>query len=261
LRRLAAFVSATGSAGTIAAGDYLKKRHGARIAAVEALECPTMLNNGYGEHNIQGIGDKHIPLIHNVMNTDMVVGVSDRVTDQLNLLFNSDVGRHYLRNRRKLDPTLVASFADVGISGFANIVAAIKLAKQFRYGPDDVIVTVATDSASLYNSEQDNYCAKHFGADFDEVNAGEIFGACLSSLATDNVVELTDQLRRQIFNLGYYTWVEQQGVSVEDFERRRSQSFWDGIADSLPEWDRLIEEFNAEVSGANTIEAVGKANS
>jgi cysteine synthase A len=261
LRRLAAFVSATGSAGTIAAGDYLKKRHGTRIAAVEALECPTMLNNGYGEHNIQGIGDKHIPLIHNVMNTDMVVGVSDRVTDQLNLLFNSDVGRHYLRNRRKLDPTLVASFADVGISGFANIVAAIKLAKQFRYGPDDVIVTVATDSASLYNSEQDNYCVKHFGADFDEVNAGEIFGACLSSVATDNVVELTDQLRRQIFNLGYYTWVEQQGVSVEDFERRRSQSFWDGIADSLPEWDRLIEEFNAEVSGANTIEAVGKANS
>ena len=260
-RRLAAFVSATGSAGTIAAGDYLKKRHGTRIAAVEALECPTMLNNGYGEHNIQGIGDKHIPLIHNVMNTDMVVGVSDRVTDQLNLLFNSDVGRNYLRNRRKLDPTLVASFADVGISGFANIVAAIKLAKQFRYGPDDVIVTVATDSASLYNSEQDNYCAKHFGADFDEVNAGEIFGACLSSVATDNVVELTDQLRRQIFNLGYYTWVEQQGVSVEDFERRRSQSFWDGIVDSLPEWDRLIEEFNAEVSGANTFEAVGKANS
>ena len=260
-RRLAAFVSATGSAGTIAAGDYLKKRHGTRIAAVEALECPTMLNNGYGEHNIQGIGDKHIPLIHNVMNTDLVVGVSDKVTDQLNLLFNSDVGRTYLRNRRKLDPALIASFADVGISGFANIVAAIKLAKQLHYGPDDVIVTVATDSASLYDSERDSYRDKHFGNGFDEVNAGEIFGSCLTSVATDNVVELTDQLRRQIFNLGYYTWVEQQGVSVEDFERRRSQSFWDGIADSLPAWDRLIEEFNAEVSGANTFDMAGKAKS
>ena len=131
-RGLAAFVSATGSAGTIAAGDYLKKRHGTRIAAVEALECPTMLNNGYGEHNIQGIGDKHIPLIHNVMNTDVVIGVSDRVTDQLNLLFGSDAGRNYLRDRRKLDGELVASFADVGISGYANIVASIKLAKQLR---------------------------------------------------------------------------------------------------------------------------------
>src|SRR3989440_5804170 len=119
-RRLAAFVSATGSAGTIAAGDYLKKRYGTRIAAVEALECPTMLNNGYGEHNIQGIGDKHIPLIHNVMNTDVVIGVSDRVTDQLNLLFRSDVRRNYLQNRLKLGRQLVASFAAVGISRFAT---------------------------------------------------------------------------------------------------------------------------------------------
>ena len=258
-RRLAAFVSATGSAGTIAAGDYLKKRHGTRIAAVEALECPTMLNNGYGEHNIQGIGDKHIPLIHNVMNTDIVVGVSDRVTDQLNLLFGSEAGRKYLQQRRKLDAGLVKSFAHVGISGYANIVAAIKLAKQFHYGADDVIVTVATDSGALYDSERDEYRNRHFGGTFDEVNAGEVFGSCLTSAATDNVVELTDQLRRQIFNLGYYTWVEQQGVSVEDFERRRSQSFWDGIADSLPEWDRLIEQFNAEASGSNEAGTASKA--
>src|SRR5271169_4240231 len=260
-RRLPAFVSATGSAGTIAAGDFLKKRHGTRIAAVEALECPTMLNNGYGEHNIQGIGDKHIPFIHNVMNTDVVIGVSDRVTDQLNLLFGSDVGRKYLKNRRKLDGELVSSLSDVGISGFANIVASIKLAKQLHYGENDVIVTVATDSASLYDSEREDYRAKHFGGSFDEVNAGEIFGSCQTTIATDNVMELTDQLRRQIFNLGYYTWVEQQGVSVEDFERRRSQSFWDGIANSLSQWDRLIEEFNAEVSGSNLIDAASKAKS
>ena len=95
--RLAAFVAATGSAGTIAAGDYLKSVHGTRIAAVEAVECPTMLCNGYGEHNIQGIGDKHIPLIHNVMNTDFVVGVSDRSSDALNLLFNDAVGRDVSR--------------------------------------------------------------------------------------------------------------------------------------------------------------------
>jgi cysteine synthase A len=250
-KRLAAFVSATGSAGTIAAGDYLKKRHGTKIAAVEALECPTMLNNGFGEHNIQGIGDKHIPLIHNVMNTDVVIAVSDRVTDRLNLLFGSETGRRYLKARQKLDDKTISAFDDVGISGFANIAASIKLAKLLHYGPDDVIVTVATDSASLYASERDNYRAKHYPSGFDEVNAGEIFGSCLQSLATDNMIELTDFERRRIFNLGYYTWVEQQGVSVEDFERRRSQSFWNEIADSLPVWDRLIEEFNADAQKAS----------
>ena len=106
--RLPRFVSATGSAGTIAAGDYLKERHGTKIVAVEALECPTMLENGYGEHNIQGIGDKHIPLIHNVMNTDVVIGVSDRATDALNLLFNDSAGRAYVAGRRKIDPEVRA---------------------------------------------------------------------------------------------------------------------------------------------------------
>ena len=97
--RLAAFTSATGSAGTIAAGDRLKDEYGAAIVAVEALECPTMLENGFGEHNIQGIGDKHIPLIHNVMNTDVVCAVSDRATDELDVLFNTDAGRAHLTDR------------------------------------------------------------------------------------------------------------------------------------------------------------------
>ncbi|HZD28696.1 MAG TPA: pyridoxal-phosphate dependent enzyme, partial [Xanthobacteraceae bacterium] len=142
-RRLAAFVAATGSAGTIAAGDYLKSRHGAKIAAAEAVECPTMLCNGYGEHNIQGIGDKHIPLIHNVMNTDLVVGVSELASDSLNLLFGGNVGRSYLAGRRKIDPDVVRTFDDIGISGLANIVAAIKVAKHLDFGGDDVVMTVA----------------------------------------------------------------------------------------------------------------------
>src|SRR5207248_2669204 len=94
--RLAAFVSASGSAGTLGAGDHLKERYGTKIVAAEALECPTMLSNGFGEHNIQGIGDKHIPFIHNVMNTDLVVAVSDRATDHLSLVFASGAGREYL---------------------------------------------------------------------------------------------------------------------------------------------------------------------
>src|SRR3954454_24090550 len=207
-RRLAAFVSATGSAGTIAAGDYLKKRHGTRIAAVEALECPTMLSNGYGEHNIQGIGDKHIPLIHNVMNTDVVVGVSDAASDSLNLLFRSDSGKNYMRSRRKIDDQLLDAFSDVGISGLANIVAAIKVAKHLDFGPNDVVMTVATDSAALYASEAEKFAARKYAEGFDEVGAGEVFSRHMAGIEDDHVLELRHVDRKRIFNLGYYTWVE-----------------------------------------------------
>ena len=245
--RLAAFVSASGSAGTLAAGDRLKELHGTKIAAVEAAECPTMLCNGYGEHNIQGIGDKHIPLIHNVMNTDVVIAVSDATTNSLNLLFRNEVGRRYLTARRKLDPALVRQFEQVGISGLANVVGAIKLAKHLDFGPDDVVMTVATDSASLYASESDRFMARRYPAGFDDVSAGEIFSRHVEGLVDDGVLELRHIDRKRIFNLGYFTWVEQQGISIEDFDRRKNQSFWQDLAASIPAWDRLIQQFNAEV--------------
>jgi cysteine synthase len=244
--RLKAFVSATGSAGTIAAGDHLKAKHGTLICAAEAAECPTMLNNGYGEHNIQGIGDKHIPLIHNVMNTDFVAAVSDLASDSLNLLFQGNVGRGYLTGRRKIDPAVVAAFDDVGISGFANIVAAIKLARHCDLGADDVVMTVATDSAQLYGSERQDFLKRAYPDGFDEVNAGEIFSRHLEGVVDDHTLELTHGERKRIFNLGYYTWVEQQGVSLDDFDRRKDQTFWRGLVDGAPAWDRVIEQFNAE---------------
>jgi cysteine synthase A len=249
--RLTAFVAATGSAGTIGAGDYLKSAHGTRIAAVEAIECPTMLYNGYGEHNIQGIGDKHIPLIHNVMNTDFVVGVSDRSSDALNLLFNESTGRDYLTQRQKIDPTVVKQLAHIGLSGIANIVAAIKIAKRLELDASDALITIATDSAALYRSERASFMRRHYAGGFDEVNAGEIFGQCLQGIADDHVHELTHIDRRRVFNLGYYTWVEQQGVSVEDFDRRKDAAFWKGLQDSIPAWDRLIAEFNADTGARN----------
>jgi cysteine synthase len=248
--RLAAFVAATGSAGTIAAGDYLKARHGTKIAAAEAIECPTMLCNGYGEHNIQGIGDKHIPLIHNVMNTDLVVGVSDLASDSLNVLFGGNAGRSYLVGRRKIDPEVVRTFDDIGISGLANIVAAIKVAKHLDFGAEDVVMTVATDSALLYASERERFLARRYADGFDEVNAGEIFSRHLEGIADDHMLELTHFDRKRIFNLGYFTWVEQQGVTLDDFERRKDQRFWRSLVETIPMWDRLIEDFNAEVGAA-----------
>jgi cysteine synthase len=248
--RLAAFVAASGSAGTLGAGDYLKSELGAKIVAVEALECPTMLYNGYGEHNIQGIGDKHIPFIHNVMNTDLVVGISDRGTDALNLLFNSEMGKRYLAGRRHLDPALLARLDSLGLSSIANVLAAIKTAKRLGLGAEDAIVTVATDGAAMYASEREKYAAVRYPRGFGEIDAGEILGAHLQAVADDHVIELSRIDRERIFNLGYYTWVEQQGVPLEEFDRRREQSLWCGFQAAILRWDALIEAFNAE-AGVN----------
>ena len=228
----------------MAAGDYLKEKHGTRIIAVEASECPTLLRNGFGEHNIQGIGDKHVPLIHNVMNTDIVVGVSDRSTGALDLLLNSGTGLSYLAGRRHIDSQLLDGLKFIGASGIANLVAAVKTAKRLELGEGDVILTIATDSAELYGSERRKFLAAHYPDDFDPVSAGEVFGQHMLGTADNDVLELTHAERSRIFNLGYYTWVEQQGVPLEAFEQRRVQGFWADLRRAAPAWDALIAEFN-----------------
>jgi cysteine synthase len=242
--RVRAFVSATGSAGTLGAGDYLKAQYGSRNVAVEALECPTMLYNGYGEHNIQGIGDKHIPLIHNVMNTDVATAVSDRATDSLGLVFNTDAGRRYLVERRHVPEAIVSGLASLGFSSICNVVAAIKTARYFDLGTDDLILTVATDGGAMYASEWEKLTRKHFGGRFDAIGAGEAFAQHLLGASTDHYLELGERDRARIFNLGYYTWVEQQGVPISEFNARRDPRFWDGLGSAVSAWDELIREFN-----------------
>lgn len=242
--RLRAFTSATGSAGTIAAGDRLKDELGAQIVAVEALECPTLLENGFGEHNIQGIGDKHVPYIHNVHNMDYVAAISDRSTDALDLLFNHPEGQAYLRERKGLPDALVTSLSSMGFSGIANVLAAIKLARYRGFGPDDVVITVATDGAAMYGSERAKALEGRFGGRFDRIAAAETFGEHLAGVRTDHLLETTHVDRTRMFNLGYFTWVEQQGVPLPEFVARREQAFWRGLRGLVPQWDAMIEDFN-----------------
>lgn len=246
--RLAAFVSATGSAGTIAAGDRLKESHGSAIVAVEALECPTMLENGFGEHNIQGIGDKHIPLIHNVMNTDVVVAVSDRATDELGVLFNTAAGRAHLAERAGVPDDVIASLGHFGLSSICNMVAAIKTAKLRSLGPEDAIITVATDGAAMYPSERAKTIDQRFRGDFGAVEAAATHARNLLAVDTADMIECGARDRARIFNLGYYTWVEQQGTPIDVFEARRSQEFWRGLRRFLPVWDEMIVDVNDRVA-------------
>ena len=244
-QRLAAFVSASGSAGTLGAGDYLKERFGSRIVSVEALECPTMLYNGFGEHNIQGIGDKHIPLIHNVMNTDVVVGISDAATDGLFMAVGAEAGQSQLLSQGVPAET-VDSLRHFGLSSWCNLLAAIKTSKQLKLGTDDWLVTVATDGSELYHSERDRLATTRYGGSYDAASAaaGDI-EQHLTGATTEHTEVLDDISRERIFNLGYFTWVEQQGVSIEDFVARKQPEFWDELHAMAPALDAAIVEFNA----------------
>ncbi|MFH1263001.1 MAG: pyridoxal-5'-phosphate-dependent protein subunit beta [Pseudomonadota bacterium] len=251
--RLRAFVSCSGSAGTIAAGDYLKEKFGSLIVGSEAVECPTMLYNGFGEHNIQGIGDKHIPYIHNVMNMDVAVGITDKATDTLDVLFNTEAGREYLTQRKGVPAEIVNRLSLLGFSSICNILSAIKTAKYYQMNARDVVVTVATDSAAMYGTEREKALKKYFPKGFDTVEAAETYGRHMAGTQIDHLRELSFHERHRIFNLGYYTWVEQQGVTVEEFNARRKPEFWTELQTRIAAWDKMTEEFNKKTGALDRI--------
>lgn len=233
----------TGSAGTIAAGDYLKEQYpGSLITASEALQCPTLLNNGFGAHRIEGIGDKHVPWIHNVKNTDMVVAIDDAAAMGLMRLFNEETGQEYLY-KQGVSPDLIQQLPSLGISGIANVLSAIKMAKYYEMTERDVLLTVATDSMEMYRSRVQELRTEE--GDFTELAAAAAFHRYLLGTTTDNMQELSYQDRKRIHNLKYYTWVEQQGRTFEEIQAQwYDEEYWTGLRGRTAEIDRLIEEFN-----------------
>ena len=241
-----AFVSSTGSAGTIAAGDRLKASiPGARIAAAEALQCPTLLCNGFGAHRIEGIGDKHVPWIHNVKNTDVVIAVDDRDCMNLLRLFNEKEGRSLLASRG-IPTEIIGQLPLLGISGLGNLLASIKLARYFEYSERDVIFTVLTDSLDLYGSRLAELTASE--GPFDRDAAVAAWAGSLAGQRADNVLELTWPERKRVHNLKYYTWIEQQGKSLPELNAQWSDDgYWTSVQAQAPRIDALIDEFNREV--------------
>jgi cysteine synthase len=241
--RPAGFVSATGSAGTIAAGDYLKKKFPElKIAAVEALQCPTLLRNGFGEHRIEGIGDKHVPWIHNVRNTDMVIAVDDEDCISLLRLFNEEAGLKHL-TANGLNEAAAANLPLLGISGICNLLAAIKLAKYHELGSRDVVFTVFTDSFDMYRSRRAELNAAR-GA-YTRERAAVDFGRRLEAAAVAHMRELSFDDRKALHNLKYFTWVEQQGRTSDELRRLWDPDFWDETYARVDEWDEWIAQFNA----------------
>ncbi len=238
-------VVTTGSAGTIACGDYLKQRFpGSKIAAGEALQCPTMLLNGYGAHRIEGIGDKHIPWIHNVKNTDLVVAIDDEAPISLIRLFNEAAGVEYLADRGVPAGT-IDRLPELGISSVANLVGAIKFAKWYGLGPDDVVVTIATDSIDMYRSRLAELEAER--GPFTAEDAAVAYERYLLGAGTDWMAELDEHGRRRIHNLKYFTWVEQQGKDADELDAQWDDpDYWTNVQQLADPIDRLIEDFNRQ---------------
>ncbi len=241
--QLAAYISATGSAGTIAAGDYLRTVHPfIKVVASEALQCPTILRNGFGAHRIEGIGDKHIPWIHNVKNTDAVTAIDDEDPMRILRLFNEENGHKYLKSLG-IDKEMIQQLNLIGISGIANIMSAIKTAKYYEMTSDDIIISIATDSAIMYQSRIEELNTAR--GNYTEMQAVKDFEKCILGQQTDNMRELNYQDRRAIHNLKYFTWVEQQAKEVQDLEQLwYDKKIWDTMFNQVHRWDELIIEFN-----------------
>ena len=235
----------SGSAGTLASGDFFKQKYPrSRLAVGEALQCPTILNNGFGDHRIEGIGDKHIPWVHNVKNTDMAIAVDDNNCMALLRLFNESAGKDYLVSDLKIDRKQVDLLAYMGISGIANMLCCIKFAKYYELGETDVVFTVLTDSVDMYHSRLEELREQE-GQYTKEKAAGD-FGNSLLGETIDNMLELGYQERKRVHNLKYYTWVEQQGKTSEELN-----DLWDNqeknflaVQKQVDAVDALINDFN-----------------
>jgi cysteine synthase len=242
-QRLRAIFLTQGSAGTLASADYLKEIFPfIKVCAGEALQCPTLLYNGYGSHRIEGIGDKHVPWIHNLKTMDMVAGIDDEVCMRLIRLFNEPEGIGYLVSKGISSET-VDKLELLGISSIANLVGAIKMAKYYEMNGNDMIFTVATDSMELYRSRIEE-SRSELGV-YTDYQAAADFDSCLMSLTIDHMLELSYWDKKRMHNLKYFTWVEQLGKDVEELDRQWSDdNYWQDQYHSHKEWDILIREFN-----------------
>ncbi len=242
--RLAGAIFTSGSAGTMASGDYLKEKFpNMKLGVGEALQCPTILNNGFGGHRIEGIGDKHIPWIHNVKNTDMVCAIDDEDSQRLLRLFNEPIGREYLK-AQGINPELVDYLDIFGISGIANLLCCIKMAKYYEFTENDVVASVMTDSAVMYQSRIEEL--QEANGEYTFEKAAVDFHEHLLGIKTDNMEELTYVARKRIHNLKYYTWVEQQGKTYDEINALwyDEEGTWGEVRKDADKIDELINEFN-----------------
>lgn len=232
-----------GSAGTLGSAEYLREVYPTfKVCAGEALQCPTLLRNGYGAHRIEGIGDKHVPWIHNIKNMDMVAAIDDQPNIDIMRLFNSETGHKFLLEKN-VSQELVDKLDLLGISSIANIMGAIKMAKYYEMTNDKVIFTVATDSMEMYKSRIKEELENR--GEFTHEDAAVVYYRDLMDIGIDNMIEMNYYEKKRMHNLKYFTWIEQQGKSMEELDAQwYDENYWKDQFGKVNEWDEKIKEFN-----------------
>eukprot|EP00033_Pygsuia_biforma_P001248 GCRY01001413.1.p1 GENE.GCRY01001413.1~~GCRY01001413.1.p1 ORF type:complete len:488 (+),score=122.53 GCRY01001413.1:68-1531(+) len=239
-----------GSAGTLASADYIKEKYPrAKLGVGESMQCPTLMHNGFGDHRIEGIGDKHVPWVHNVKNMDMVVDLDDEDCMRLLRLFNEPNGQKLLLEKGVPQKT-IDELALLGISGIANLLGVIKMAKYYECTEKDCLFSVATDSVAMYQSRLTEL--KEERGEYTPVNAHVDWAMCLEGQKDDNVLELRYVDRKRMHNLKYYTWIEQQGKTLEELNNQWYQeNYWTSHWAHAAQYDEKIKEFNKKVGLGN----------
>ena len=242
-KRFSGIFLTQGSAGTLGSADYLRTKFPLiKVGAGEAVQCPTLLYNGYGAHRIEGIGDKHVPWIHNIKNMDMAIAIDDNPNIRMMRLFNEPEGKKILIEKG-VDPVLTEKLPLLGISSIANVMGAIKMAKYYEMNENDTLFTVATDSMEMYQSRLKEEKENH--GVFTETDASVSYEADILGLTTDNMIEMTYYDKKRMHNLKYFTWVEQQGKTVEELDAQwYDENYWTSQYAKVDEWDEEINEFN-----------------
>jgi cysteine synthase len=244
--RVAAFVSAPGSAGTLAAGDHVKSLWPeSQIVALEPRQCSTLFNGGQGQHRIEGIGDKMVTLIHNVYNTDLLMLIHDEETVRGMEVIQT--GGDILVERLGLPGEAARDLAGkFGPSCICNIIGAIKTAKYLGLGPQDNIVTIATDSYDRYPSVSEALYERNGGRPTDdqlELWAKSAFlGATLGEIIDLNQPGQHDRLQRMKADL----WTR-FGYEPAYINRMTSQDFWEAEYEQIKTIDPLIEQARGEL--------------
>jgi cysteine synthase len=241
--RIACFASAPGSAGTLAAGDFIKKVFPeAKVAALEPYECSTLMNGGRGQHRIEGIGDKMCTLIHNVLNTDFIALIKDEesvqglklIHDGIDVLVENGIERNVAEEMREL----------FGVSGICNIIGAIKMAKHLKLGPDDNVVTIATDGFDRYETvlkdldkrylETENFVLRRWFRDvFHKANTFDIADY------------RSKEQKEKLFKQKEKDWLK-FGYSQEYLDSMRNMDFWDDEYNKIYHYDELIKKLREE---------------
>jgi cysteine synthase len=239
--KVAAFVSAPGSAGTLAAGDHIKSLNpDAKIVALEPRQCPTLYDGGQGQHRIEGIGDKMVTLIHNVFNTDLLMLIHDE--DTVRGMEVVQAGTHVLVDRLGVPSADACNlYGKFGPSCVCNIIGAIKTAKYLGLGPNDNVVTVATDSYDRYPSVSQALYGRNGGKPDDETlelwARGTFLGASLGEIVDLN--SPGQHLRLQQMKESLWT---RFGYSEEHIRHMADQDFWDAEYARIAEIDPVIAQ-------------------